>query len=106
MKDRSRNYTAADLHGSDGRPHARDIRQHDIFNCYFVAPLGALGERQPARISDAIRFNHDTGDFTSRFIAIARPTHRSVASVSRPSKSTDPGRDTMAVERVEAPLRP
>jgi hypothetical protein len=59
-----RQYTAADLYGVDGRPRAADIDQDDVYNCYFLAPMGALGERQPDRIQDAIRFNAETGDFT------------------------------------------
>ena len=61
-----RQYTAADLYGPDGRPRASDIDQDRIFNCYFLAPIGALGEQQPERIRDAIRFNPETGDFAVR----------------------------------------
>jgi hypothetical protein len=64
MAREQRQYTAADLYGPDGRPHAADIRQDDIYNCYFLAPMGALGEQQPDRIRDAVRFNPETGDFT------------------------------------------
>lgn len=66
MAKRERQYTAADLYGPDGRPHAADIRQDDVYNCYFLAPMGALGEQQPDRIRDAIRFDAQTGDFTVR----------------------------------------
>lgn len=66
MAKEQRQYTAADLYGSDGRPHAADIRQDNIYNCYFLAPMGALSEQQPDRIRDAVRFNPETGDFTVR----------------------------------------
>lgn len=46
MNDRSRNYTAADLYGSDGRPHATYIRQDDIFDCYFIARLGCSAKHR------------------------------------------------------------
>jgi hypothetical protein len=65
-----RQYTAADLYGADGRPYAADIHQDEVYNCYFLAPMGALGERQPDRIQDAIRFNAETGDFT---VSLYRP---------------------------------
>jgi hypothetical protein len=63
-------FTAADLYGADGRPHAADIHQDKLFNCYFLAPIGTLGEQQPDRIQDAIRFNAETGDFT---VSLYRP---------------------------------
>ncbi len=66
MGSDDRQYSAADLYGTDSRPRASDIRQDDIFNCYFLAPTGSLGEQQPDRIRDAIRFNRETGDFTVR----------------------------------------
>lgn len=59
-------YTAADLYGADGHPRAADIHQDQIFDCYFVAPMGALAERQPDRIREAVAFNAETGDFTVR----------------------------------------
>ncbi len=66
MAKEQRQYTAADLYGPDGRPHAADIHQDDIYDCYLVAPMGAMGEQQPDRIRDAVRFNSETGDFTVR----------------------------------------
>jgi hypothetical protein len=39
-----RQYTEADLYGADGRPHATDIHQDKLFNCYFLAPIGTLCE--------------------------------------------------------------
>lgn len=66
MAREQRQYTTADLYGPDGRPHAADIRQDEIYNCYLLAPMGALDEQQPDRIRDAVRFNPETGDFTVR----------------------------------------
>ncbi len=70
MARQERQYTTADLYGVDGRPHAADIQQDKIYNCYFLAPMGALGERLPDRIQDAINFNAETGDFT---VSLYRP---------------------------------
>ncbi|MEQ1514316.1 MAG: hypothetical protein ABL934_16800 [Lysobacteraceae bacterium] len=61
MAEAERQYTAADLYGTDGRPRASDIDQDRLFNCYFLAPMGALGERQPDRIRDAIRIHAGSG---------------------------------------------
>ena len=66
MAREQRRYTAADLYGTDGHPHAADIDQDEIYNCYFLAPMGTLGEQQPDRLRDAVRFNAETGDFTVR----------------------------------------
>lgn len=70
MAREARRYTNADLYGADGRPRAADIHQDEIYNCYFLAPMGSLSERQPDRIRDAIRFNAETGDFT---VTLYRP---------------------------------
>jgi hypothetical protein len=80
MSKQERQYTAADLYGSDGRPHAADIDQDDIYNCYFLAPTGALGERQPDRIRDAIRFNPESGDFT---VSLYRPPNEDERKAGR-----------------------
>jgi|GEM_PF-2725136 len=48
MAREQRQYTTADLYGPDGRPHAEDIRQDEIYNCYLLAPMGALSEQQVA----------------------------------------------------------
>ena len=61
-----RQYTAEGLYATDGRPRASDIVQDKLYNCYFLAPIGALAEQQPDRIRDAIGFNSETGDFTVR----------------------------------------
>jgi hypothetical protein len=29
-------FTTADLYGADGRPHAADIHQHEIYNGYLT----------------------------------------------------------------------
>jgi hypothetical protein len=64
MAREQRQYTAAHLYGTEGRPRVSDIHQDDLYDCYFLAPMGAIGEQQPDRIRDAIRFNAETGDFT------------------------------------------
>lgn len=94
MAREERQYVAADLYGADGRPHAEDVDQDDIFNCYFVAPLGALGEYQPDRISDAIRFNADTGDFT---VTLYRPPN----ARERSEGQTDPIRESIDVSQED-----
>ena len=70
MSKKERKLTDADLYGADGRPHAADIHQDRLFDCYFVAPMGALSEQQPDRIRDAIRFDPASGDFT---VTLYRP---------------------------------
>lgn len=70
MAKKERQFTDADLYGADGRPHAADIHQDRLFDCYFVAPMGALSEQQPDRIRDAIRFDPASGDFT---VTLYRP---------------------------------
>jgi hypothetical protein len=82
MAREERQYTAADLYGADGRPRAADIDQDDIYNCYFLAPMGSLGERQPDRIRDAIRFNAETGDFT---VSLYRPPNAQERDLGRAS---------------------
>jgi hypothetical protein len=59
MAREQRQYTAADLYGADGRPHASDIHQDRIYNCYFLAPIGTLGEQLPDRIRDEICYEPD-----------------------------------------------
>ncbi|QWP76466.1 hypothetical protein J5226_23250 [Lysobacter sp. K5869] len=94
MAKEERQYTAADLYGSDGRPHAADIRQNDIYNCYFLAPLGALGEQQPERIRDAIRFNAEVGDFT---VTLYRPPNTQERSLGQ----ADPIRESITVSQED-----
>ena len=94
MAKEERQYAAADLYGSDGRPHAADIRQNDIYNCYFLAPLGALGEQQPERIRDAIRFNAEVGDFT---VTLYRPPSTQERSLGQ----ADPIRESITVSQED-----
>ncbi|MGH8082245.1 MAG: XVIPCD domain-containing protein [Lysobacter sp.] len=87
-----RQYTAADLYGADGRPHASDIAQDRLYDCYFLAPMGALGERQPDRISDAIGFNDKSGEFT---VTLYRPPN----TQERGQGQTDPIRKSIVVSQ-------
>ena len=66
MSNRKTAFTEEDLYGPSGRPHASDVHQDKLQNCYFLAPIGALAEQQPDRIRDAIRFDSETGEFTAR----------------------------------------
>lgn len=66
MSNRKIGFTEEELFGPSGRPHASDVRQDKLQNCYFLAPIGALAEQQPDRIRDAIRFDPSTGEFTVR----------------------------------------
>jgi Calpain family cysteine protease len=94
MAKEQRQYTNADLYGSDGRPHAVDIDQDRLYNCYFLAPIGALAEQQPERIRDAIRFNPETGDFT---VSLYRPP-----SVQEKSQGqTNPIQESISVSQED-----
>jgi hypothetical protein len=94
MSRDNRQYTVADLYGADGRPHAVDIHQDKISNCYFLAPTGALGERQPDRIQDAIRFNAETGDFT---VSLYRPPNAQEKSQGK----TSPIQESLTVSQED-----
>jgi hypothetical protein len=87
-----RQYVAADLYGADGRPRVSDIDQDEIYNCYFLAPMGALGERQPDRIRDAIRFNPEAGDFT---VTLYRPPN----AQERSQGQTSPIQESITVSQ-------
>lgn len=52
-----------DLYVGD-QPRAEDIQQDRIGDCYFVATLGAIADKQPDRIRDAIKFDPATGNYT------------------------------------------
>lgn len=58
-----REYDASDLYGSGG-PKATDINQDNLGDCYYVATMAALADKTPQRITDAIKYNEDTGNFT------------------------------------------
>jgi hypothetical protein len=94
MTKEERQYVAADLYGADGRPHAADIRQDEIYNCYFLAPMGALGEQQPDRIRDAIGFNDKSGEFT---VTLYRPPN----ALERGQGQTDPIRESIVVSQED-----
>src|SRR5687767_6207754 len=53
-----------DLYGPGGNPRAADIDQDSIGDCYFVATIGALAEKQPDRIKNAIDYDPATGNYT------------------------------------------
>lgn len=56
MGREDRPFTSSNLYGSSGKPQASDIQQDDLYNCYLLAPMGALADRQPERISDMISY--------------------------------------------------
>ncbi|UZW59538.1 XVIPCD domain-containing protein [Lysobacter enzymogenes] len=91
---KERQYTAADLYVADGQPRASDVDQDLLYNCYFLAPMGALGEQQPERIRDAIRFNTETGDFT---VTLYRPPTAGERSQGR----SDPIRESIVVSQED-----
>jgi hypothetical protein len=92
MSRGKREYTETDLYGVDGHPHASDIDQDDLFNCYLLAPMGALGEKQPDRIRDAIRFNPESGDFT---VTLYRPPN----ALERSQGQTNPIQESVTVSQ-------
>lgn len=94
MSKEERQYKAADLYGVDGRPHAADIHQDDIYNCYFLAPMGSIGEQQPDRIRDAISFNVEAGEFT---VTLHRPPN----TQERGQGQTDPIRELIVVSQED-----
>ena len=94
MSEAERQYTAADLYGADGRPRASDIDQDRLFNCYLLAPMGALGESQPDRIRDAIRFNAETGDFTATL-------YRPPSAQERSQGQTSPIQESITVSQED-----
>ncbi|MFQ6309044.1 XVIPCD domain-containing protein [Lysobacter capsici] len=91
---KERQYTATDLYGADGRPRASDIDQDRLYNCYFLAPIGSLGERQPDRIRDAIGFNADAGEFT---VTLYRPP----SMQERGQGKADPIRESIVVSQED-----
>lgn len=63
-----RQYDADDLYagGAEGTPSAADIGQNSLGDCFFIATAGAVADRSPQRIRDAISYSEDTGNFTVR----------------------------------------
>ena len=76
MSNRKTHFAEEDLYGPSRRPQSADIRQDELQNCYFLAPIGAMAEQQPDRIRDAIRFDPETGDFTVRLYRPPNATER------------------------------
>ncbi|QQQ00090.1 XVIPCD domain-containing protein [Lysobacter enzymogenes] len=91
---KERQFTAADLYGAGGRPHASDIEQDLLYNCYFLAPMGALGEQQPDRIHDAIGFDVETNEFT---VTLYRPP----STQERSQGHSDPIRESISVSQED-----
>lgn len=91
---KDRQYTARDLYGAGERPRASDIDQDHLYNCYFLAPMGSLGEHQPDRIRDAIGFNENSGEFT---VTLYRPPNSQERSQGR----TDPIRESVVVSQED-----
>lgn len=58
-------FDAGDLYGKGG-PTARDIKQDDLGDCFFVATLGAMANQNPQAIRDAISYDARTGNFSVR----------------------------------------
>ncbi len=59
-------FTDANLYRAGGRPEERDIVQDSIGDCYLVSSMGALAQRQPDAIRDAIHYDPKTGNFQVR----------------------------------------
>jgi len=91
---KDRQYAAADLYGMDGRPHASDIAQDRLYDCYFLAPMGALSEKQPDRIRDAIGFDARTGEFT---VKLYRPPN----TQERSQGQADPIQESVVVSQED-----
>lgn len=94
MAKDARQYTIADLYGADGRPRAADIHQDEIYNCYFLAPIGSVAEQQPDRIRDAIRFNAEAGEFA---VTLYRPPNMQ----ERSQGQSAPIRETIIVSQED-----
>ena len=56
-------FDASDLYGASGRPREADIKQDNLSDCGVVSTLGAVGERTPDRIKNAISYDASTGTF-------------------------------------------
>jgi len=57
-------FDASDLYGAGGRPRETDIKQDGVSDCYYVATLGAVAERTPNQIKNAISYDSSTGTFS------------------------------------------
>ena len=56
-------FDASDLYGPSGKPQDVDINQDSIADCYFVATLAAIADKQPQRIQNAISYDAATETF-------------------------------------------
>lgn len=57
-------FTDSDLYGPDGAPHAADINQDAIGDCFMLSTLGAVANQTPDRIQRGIGYDPDTQSFT------------------------------------------
>jgi len=88
MKGEPRHYTDADLYGPSGRPQNSDIEQDRLFDCYLLAPMGAIAAQQPERIQGAIHYQADpenpaNGTFTVNLYNPSRPGQVQPISVTQ-----------------------
>lgn len=56
-------FDAQDLYVGSG-PRGADIDQDNLGDCYLVATMGAIADKQPDRIRNAIQFDPATGNYT------------------------------------------
>lgn len=56
-------FDASNLYDASGNPKDDDINQDRLGDCYFVATLAAIADRQPQRIKDAIQYDEKTKTF-------------------------------------------
>src|SRR5687767_14660752 len=56
-------FDAQDLYDASG-PKGTDIDQDNLGDCYFVATMGAIADKQPDRIKNAIQYDPATGNYT------------------------------------------
>jgi hypothetical protein len=56
-------FDASDLYGVGGKPRDVDIDQDSLSDCYFVATLAAIADKQPQRIQNAIKYDPATETF-------------------------------------------
>ena len=65
-------FDAGDLYGK-GAPSACDIKQDALGDCYFVATMGALANKRPDLIQNAIRYDANTGTYQVRLYQDGKP---------------------------------
>lgn len=65
------------LYGETGQPRIEDIQQDRFFNCFFLAPAGAIAATQPDRVKDIIRYDPQIGsDGAGGFqVTLHKPGH-------------------------------